>query len=99
MINCGLLQLIPIIGGALGEVIEAKFVDKTQSHAGVLEHMIEGQVLNLVLSAMDVGIRVLKCRLDDKGRGVASLGGGGMVRASISALSLNPRNVAILMKS
>jgi hypothetical protein len=41
----------------------------------VLEHVLKRQVLNGVIDAVDVVVGVLKGRLDDKGGGVACLGG------------------------
>lgn len=55
----------------------------------MLEHVVEREILDKVIGAMDVIVRVLKCRLDDEGRRVASLGGRGMVGAGIPALGLD----------
>lgn len=39
----------------------------------MLQHMIEAQILNLVLRGVNLLIRVLEVTLDDKGRRVAGL--------------------------
>lgn len=76
--------------------MESQLVHKTQRHASVLKHVVKGQMLDGVLGAVDVGVRILKGRLDDKGRGVAGLGGRGVVRAGVAALGLDPRDMAVL---
>lgn len=80
----------------LAKLVEPQFNHQSEGHTGVLQHVIEGQMLNGILPGVDVRIRLAKLRLDDKGRGVASLGSRGMVGASIAALGLDPGNVAIL---
>lgn len=78
--------------------MEGKLVDKTDGHASVLEHVVKGQVLDGVVAGVDMRVRVLESRLDDKGRWVAGLGGGGVVGAGVAALGLDPRDVTVLYK-
>lgn len=61
----------------------------------MLQHVVEAQVLDLVFRGMDLLIGVLELGLDDKRRGVPVATGGGMVRAGISALSLNIRHITV----
>lgn len=60
--------------------------------------MVKGQVLDVVVGGVDMGVRVLESRLDDKGRGVAGLGGGGVVGAGVAALGLDPGDGAVLQR-
>ena len=78
--------------------MESKFVDKTDGHAGVLKHVVERQVFDVIIGGMNMRVSVLESGLDDKGRRIAGLGGGSMVGAGVSALGLNPGNVAVLRK-
>lgn len=78
------------------KVGETKLEHKAKRHLGVFEHVVKRQVLDKVVDTVDVVIRVLKSRLDDEGRRVASLAGRGMVGASIAALGLNIGNLAVL---
>lgn len=64
----------------------------------MLKHVVKRQVLDGVISGVDVRVRVGELGLDDKGRWVASLGGRGVIRASIATLGLDPRDVAVLFK-
>lgn len=73
-----------------------KLVHQAQGHLGVLKHVVKRQVLDEIVGAVDVLVRVLKGRLDDKRRGVAGLGGRRVVRASIAALGLDPGDAAVL---
>ncbi len=65
----------------------------------MLEHVVEGQVLDLVVGGVNVVVRVLKGRLDHESRGIACLGGRGVVGAGITAFSFNIGNVTILYAS
>jgi hypothetical protein len=58
--------------------------------------VVERQILDVVIGAVNVRVRVLESGLDNKGRGVTGLGGGSMVGAGITTLGLNPRNIAVL---
>jgi hypothetical protein len=80
-----------------GKVGKAQLVGKSQGHAGVLQHVVEGQVLNHILRGVDVVVRVLKGGLDDEGGGVAGLGGRGVVRAGVAALGLDVGDGAVLL--
>ena len=73
-----------------------KFISKTQAHLGMLEHVIETQVLDLIFSSMDLLVTVPKFGLDNKGRRVTVAAGGSMVRAGIAALCFDVGNIAIL---
>jgi hypothetical protein len=63
----------------------------------MLKHVLEGQVLDAVIGAVDMGIRVLELALDDESGGVAGFGGRSVVGAGVSALCLNPVDVAVLL--
>jgi hypothetical protein len=80
----------------LDKVGMRELVCESSGHAGMLEHVLEGQVLDHVVDGVDVVVRVLECRLDDKRTWVAGLVGGGVITAGIAALGLNERNVAVL---
>ena len=62
----------------------------------MLEHVVKGQVLDAVIGAVDVRVGVLECGLDNESRGVASLGSGSVIGAGVTALGLDPRNIAVL---
>lgn len=73
-----------------------ELVHQAQGHLGVLEHVVKRQILDQVVSTVDVLVRVFKCRLNNKGRRVTGLGRRGVVGASIAALGLDPGNAAVL---
>ena len=79
-----------------GKVGKSQLVAESQGHARVLEHVVERQVLDQVLGRVDVVVRVLEGRLDDKRRGVPGLGGGGVVGAGVAALGLDVGDGAVL---
>ena len=81
-----------------GKVGKRQLVAKGQRHARVLQHVVERQVLDLVVGRVDVVVRVLKGRLDDEGRGIAGLGRRGVVGAGVAALGLDVGEVAVLGK-
>ena len=62
----------------------------------MLKHMIKAQVLNLVFGRVDLVVRILEVRLDDKSRRITSLRSTGMVGAGVATFGKNIRNVAIL---
>lgn len=62
----------------------------------MLQHVVEREVLDLVVGAVDVLVRVAEGGLDYEGRRVAGLGGRGVVRARVAALGLDPGDVAVL---
>lgn len=74
----------------------AKLVDETQGESCMLKHVVKGQVLDEVLGRVNMGIRVLKSGLNDKGGGISSLGGRCVVGAGVATLSLDPRDAAVL---
>lgn len=45
---------------ALFEIRKSQFVNKSKGKLGMLKHMIEAQVLNLVLCCVDFVVRVLE---------------------------------------
>ena len=51
----------------------AQLVDQTKGHASVLEHVIKGKVRDRVLGRVDLGVGVLKGRLDNESGRVAGL--------------------------
>jgi hypothetical protein len=61
----------------------------------MLEHVIEAQVLNLILRSMNLAVAVLEVRLNDKRRWVASLGRAGVIRARVPTLCKNIRDAAV----
>lgn len=52
-----------------------KLVGKRQAHLRMLQHMVEAQVLDLVVGRVDLLVRILELRLDDKGGRVAEAAG------------------------
>lgn len=78
------------------EVRVAELVDEGQGHLGVLEHVVEGEVLDQVVGAVDALVRVAEGGLDHEGGRVAGLGGRGVIRAGVAALGLDPGDVAVL---
>jgi len=80
-----------------GEVGKCQLVAKGQRHAGMLEHVVEREILDQIVRAVDMVIRVLESRLDDEGRGVAGLGGRRVIGAGVAALGLHEGDVAVLL--
>jgi hypothetical protein len=62
----------------------------------VLEHVVEAQILDLVLGGVDLLIRVLKLRFDDESRGITESAGRGVVGAGVTALGLDVGDIAVL---
>ena len=62
----------------------------------MLKHMIEAEKLNLVFRCMDVIVRVLELGFNHKSRRIAGLGCRGMIRAGVSTLCQDIRNITIL---
>jgi hypothetical protein len=93
------LQITPLLLRLLRllrEVVETQLVNKAEGHAGMLQHVVKRQILDVIVGAVNVRVRVLKSGLDNKSRGVTGLGGGSVVGAGIATLGLNPRDVAVL---
>lgn len=63
----------------------------------MLQHVVEAEVLDLVVRAVDLLIGVLELRLDDKGRWVAEAAGGGVVGAGVATLCFDVGDIAVLM--
>lgn len=92
------LELIGIaILGLLLKWVLGKFVGKAKRHLGVLQHVVKRKILDQVVCAVNLLVRVFKGGLNDKCRWVASLGGRGVVRAGVAALGLDPGDVAVLV--
>lgn len=92
--RCGaVLQLTRFL---VVEVVQAELVDETERHAGVLKHVVKGEMLHDITLSVDVRVQVLKSRFDDECRRIAGLGGRGMVGAGVAALCHDPRDVAVL---
>jgi hypothetical protein len=62
----------------------------------MLKHVIKRQVLDGVVSTVDIRVRVFKGRLDNKSRRIPGLGCGGMIGTRIAALCFDPGNFTIL---
>jgi len=61
----------------------------------MLQHVIERQILNLILGGVDLLIAVLEVTLDDESARIASLGSAGMVAAGVAALGKHEGDVAV----
>lgn len=96
------LKIIAVRGVRLGfqflKISKGQLIDKCQSQPSMLEHVIEREVLNQIVSAVNMVVTVLESRLDDEGRWIARLGSRRMVRARVAALGLNVWNIAVLMR-
>lgn len=77
-----------------GSICELK--NKTKCELSMLKHVIEIQILDLVLRGVDLLVRILEVGLYHKGGWISILARRCMVRASISALGEYVRNVAVL---
>jgi hypothetical protein len=64
----------------------------------VLQHVIEAEVLDQIVRAVDFLVRVLELRFDDEGGWVAEAAGGGVVGAGVAALGFDVGDVAVLEK-
>lgn len=65
----------------------------------MLKHMIETQVLNLILGGVDLLVRVFEVGLDDKRRRISSFRCRSMIAASVATLGEDVGNVAVLQLS
>lgn len=61
----------------------------------MLSHVFERKSVDGITSGVDERVRVLESRLDNKGRGVAHLGGRGVVRAGVSTLGFNKGDLGV----
>lgn len=75
---------------------ETQLIRKSNGHLRMLQHMAKANRADRVLRGVDQLARVLKCSLNHKSRGVASLGRAGVVGACIAALSLDVGDCAVL---
>lgn len=62
----------------------------------MLDHVVEAEVLDLILSGMDMVIAILESTLNNECTWVTGLGGAGVIGACITTESLHIRNVAVL---
>lgn len=62
----------------------------------MLQHVIEAEVLDQIVRAVNLLVGVFELRLDDEGGGVAEAAGGGVVGAGVAALGLDVGDVAVL---
>lgn len=65
----------------------------------MLQHVVEAQVLDLVLGRVYLLVRILELRLDHKGRGVAESAGRGVVGTGIAALGFHVGDITVLRVS
>lgn len=70
----------------------------TSGDAGVLQNVVKVDLVHAVLSRVDGLQVVLKGGLEHHGGGVASLGGRGVVRAGVAALSVDVGDLRVLEK-
>jgi len=78
---------------------KSKLVGKGQAHLRVLQHVVETDVLDLVVGCMDMLVTVLEGRLDHECGGVAESTGRGVVGAGVAALGLDIGDVTVLRSS
>ena len=78
------------------ELGKRQLIHQTQRQPRMLQHMIEAQILQLILGRMYLLIRVLEVGLDDKRRRIAGLGSAGVIGAGIAAFGEDVGDVAIL---
>lgn len=62
----------------------------------MLQHVVEAQVLDLILGRVDLLIRILKLRLDHESRWVTESTGGGVVGTGVAALGFHVGDITIL---
>lgn len=76
---------------------KSKFIHEAHDELRVLEHVLDANVLNSVIGAVDVGAAVVVVSLEDEGGWVPVASGGRVVGASVATGSLNIANVAVLI--
>ena len=64
----------------------------------MLKHVVERKILDHIVDTVNVVVAKREGGLDDESRWVASLARRGVVRAGVTALSLDPRDLAVLPK-
>jgi hypothetical protein len=77
---------------------KGQLIGKSQAHLCVLQHVIEAEVLDQIVRAMDFLVRVLKLRFDDEGGWVTEAASGGVVGAGVAALCFDVGDVAVLVR-
>lgn len=82
MIVATTLQLttIPITVVLLVPVLRLRqFQGQGKRHLDMLNHVVEAEVLDQVVSGMDMVVTIIERAFNDKGTGIAGFGGTGMV--------------------
>jgi hypothetical protein len=77
------------------ELSKRKLVRQAKCQLRMLQHVVEAEVLNLVLGGVDLIVAVLEVRLDNERRGVSGLGSAGVVGAGVATLGQNVRDIAV----
>jgi len=95
MVRVSRLQLNRV-SALVTELGLSQLISQPQSQLRVLKHMIERKIFDLVLSSVDVIIRVREGTLNNEGTGVPGLASTSVIGASISALSQDIWDIAIL---
>jgi hypothetical protein len=62
----------------------------------MLQHVVEAQILDLVLGRVDLGVAVAEVGLDDEGGREAVFAGGGVVGAGVAASGEDVGDGAVL---
>lgn len=70
----------------ISELGKGQLVCQTKRELRMLQHMVEAEELNLILRGVDLGVTILEVAFDDKSRGIAGLGGAGMVATCVATL-------------
>lgn len=81
------------------EISITKLIREAKGQLGMLEHVVEAQILNLVLGSVDMVIGIGERTLDDESTGVSSLARGRMIGAGVSALSEDVWDITVLESS
>ena len=63
----------------------------------MLDHMIKVEILELVLSRVDLLVRVLEVALNHESGGIPDLGSGSVVRACVATLGLDVWDSAVFV--
>lgn len=88
--------LTPIQSNIKLERSKCKLIGKRQTHLRMLQHVVEAEVLDLVLGRVDLLVAVLELGFDDKGRWVAEAAGRGVVGTGVATLCFDVGNVTVL---
>lgn len=93
------LQLMHIHLLLSAEISTTKLIREAKGQLGMLEHVVEAQILNLVLGGVDMIIGIGERTLDDESTRVSSLARGRMIGAGISAFSEDVWDITVLESS